>query len=100
MNVLALNITDKKYNYGNFTLKNDAVEKSDEKVYVPSKHSFKTKKKSKNVPLDCAFINYLVHELVISEFYRVHFIQKWTVTHAALTLVLKPTKYDLIDYNW
>ncbi|XP_018564490.1 uncharacterized protein F58A4.6 [Anoplophora glabripennis] len=97
MIVLALNISDKKYNYCKFNLENDKVEK----VNAREKNCFKTKNKIKKVQLDSAFVNYLIRELMISEFYRVHFIQKWTAGHnATLILVLNCTKYDLIDYNW
>lgn len=101
MNVLVLNITDKRYNYGRFILEANNVENDEGKVKTGAKHCVKTKKQTKKVQVDSAFVNYLIRELMISEFYRVHFIEKWTAGFkTALTFILKPTKYDLIDYNW
>lgn len=101
MNVLALNITDKIYNYGIFILEAGNVENDGEKIKIQSKNCVKTKKRAKKVQLDSAFVNYLIREILISKFYRVHFIEKWTIgSITTFTLILKSTEYDLIDYNW
>ncbi|KAJ8946131.1 hypothetical protein NQ314_008953 [Rhamnusium bicolor] len=99
MVVLFLNITDNEYSYGKFVLERNKIEENQDKLdYCTKKIPIK---KPKRIRIDSAFVNYLIRELIISEFYRVHFIQKWTAgLNHNLTLILKPTEYDLIDYNW
>ncbi|KAJ8913740.1 hypothetical protein NQ315_007457 [Exocentrus adspersus] len=104
MTALTLNITDNRYNYGKFildVLDDENVQKGEAELFPRTKTSCKTKKKTKTVKLDSAFVHYLVRELLISNFYRLHFLKKWTGNCSiALTVVLNQTKYDLIDYNW
>nr|CAH7766827.1 unnamed protein product [Callosobruchus chinensis] len=57
--------------------------------------------KKRIVKLDCAFVHYLIREICISTFYRIHFINRWTDSlYKSLVITLKSTKFDLIDYNW
>ncbi|VEN50070.1 unnamed protein product [Callosobruchus maculatus] len=57
--------------------------------------------KKRVVKLDCAFVHYLISEICISTFYRLHFINRWTdALYKSLVIILKSTECDLIDYNW
>ncbi|KAJ8973017.1 hypothetical protein NQ317_004615 [Molorchus minor] len=94
-----LNINDKEYIYGELVLTRDEVDAGETRTGEFEQNN--PWRKERRVNLDCAFVHYLVKELRISEFYRTHFIEKWSAgIQKELYIVLQPTKYDLLDINW
>lgn len=49
--------------------------------------------------MDCVYVHYLISELLTSSYYRACFLLNFNELHQ-ITLILKPTDLDLIDYNW
>ncbi|KAJ8957930.1 hypothetical protein NQ318_001927 [Aromia moschata] len=92
-----VNITDGKYSYGKLFLKNHTVEESEKTILEYTKVLLR---KADGLDFDCVFTHYFVKELKISQFYRINVIRKWADGFHELAIVLQPTNYDLIDYEW
>ncbi|XP_023019381.1 uncharacterized protein F58A4.6 [Leptinotarsa decemlineata] len=94
MKMLLLNILEDTnfYYFGQYSVRKKGTEKKELKTNI---------KNGRFVYIDCAFFHYLLKELLISKFYRLNFLYFWNVeSNGSLEIVLQPTKYDLIDYNW
>jgi len=68
--------------------------------YPFSKFKNNTQGKRKLKSLDCAFVHYLIKELQICAYYRQCFMKNVKIDRGPDILLLKPTKKNLIDYNW
>ncbi|CAH1163300.1 unnamed protein product [Phaedon cochleariae] len=56
---------------------------------------------SDDIQIDGAFYHYLIKELFLSHYYRIHFLYHWFNNHnKCLSLMLMHTSYDMIDYKW
>lgn len=90
-----VNFSDGLYCYGIIYLNQYKIEKELRPI------GYKRIVKSRRIKIDSLFVHYLSRELFISAVYRKHFISKWSNDlNRCLKVLLQPTKYDTIDYNW
>ncbi|CAG9860941.1 unnamed protein product [Phyllotreta striolata] len=94
MNLLHLTLTDGVYDYGAIILEDSEIK------WLYRLKSVKTNS-TVQVYVDSTFCYYLVKELFLSSFYRQCFLDRTKEKYGStLMLRLKPTRYNLIDYNW
>ncbi|XP_057671056.1 uncharacterized protein F58A4.6 [Diorhabda carinulata] len=92
MKNLYLYLTDGTYHYGVYVIKRNSI--SENGTNIPNNNT-------KQIEIDSTFWYYLYKELLLSYWYRFHFIYCWSInTNNNVIIYLSPTKYDLIDYKW
>lgn len=93
--VLKIKIVDTQYVYDKIECK-EHINKNQEKFC--NKHVVNHQKKL-IIAMDCVYVYYLIKEIITNLNYRRNFLLNFK-NYRQITFVLKPTKIDLIDYNW